>query len=93
NIGQSKNTGVEIQLSYSAIRSKNFDWKIDFNISTFKNTLTQLPPTQKITGIVTGNKKYTEGRSIYDFWLKEFAGVDPSTGLSLYYYDILDASG
>jgi TonB-linked SusC/RagA family outer membrane protein len=93
NIGQSKNTGVELQLAYTAIRKKDFNWKIDFNITTFTNKLTKLPPTQQVTGIVTGNKKYTEGRSIYDFWLREFAGVDPSNGLSLYYYDILGSDG
>ncbi|MDI9364028.1 MAG: SusC/RagA family TonB-linked outer membrane protein [Flavobacterium sp.] len=93
NIGQSKNTGLEITLGYSPVRTKNFDWKIDFNITTFKNVLTKLPPTQQVTGIVTGNKKYTEGKSIYDFWLREFAGVDPSTGLSLYYQDVLGTDG
>lgn len=89
NIGQSQNTGLEITLGYNPVRTKNFNWNIDFNISTIKNVLTQLPPTQKVTGIVTGNKKYTEGKSIYDFWLREFAGVDPSSGLSLYYMDNL----
>ncbi len=93
NIGQSKNTGIEVTLGYAPVRTKNFDWKIDFNITSFKNVLTKLPPTQQITGIVTGNKKYTEGKSIFDFWLREFAGVDPSTGLSLYYYDILGTDG
>jgi len=90
NIGQSKNTGIEVQLGYAAITKKNFDWRIDFNISSFKNTITQLPPTQKITGIVSGNKKLTEGGSIYDFYLKQFVGVDPATGLALYYMDITD---
>jgi outer membrane receptor protein involved in Fe transport len=47
NIGQSKNTGIEFQIGYNAIRKKNFDWRIDFNISSFKNTITQLPPGQK----------------------------------------------
>ncbi|MFN8264963.1 MAG: SusC/RagA family TonB-linked outer membrane protein [Chitinophagaceae bacterium] len=93
NIGESKNYGVEIQLGYNVIRNKNFDWKIDANVTSFKNKLTKLPPTQKLTGIVTGNKKYTEGRSIYDFWLREFAGVDPATGLALYYRNVLGTDG
>lgn len=93
NIGQSKNTGFELTLGYNPIQTKNFSWRVDFNVTTFKNVLTQLPPTQKLTGIVTSNKKYTEGKSIYDFWLREFAGVDPATGLSLYYSDVLGTDG
>ncbi|MBK8088288.1 MAG: SusC/RagA family TonB-linked outer membrane protein [Chitinophagaceae bacterium] len=94
NIGESKNYGIEIQLAYNIIQKKDFDWKIDFNATHFKNKLTKIPPKQKeLGGIVTGNKKYNEGRSIYDFWLREFAGVDPATGLSLYYRDILGANG
>ncbi len=93
NIGQSKNTGIEFQIGYNAIRKKNFDWRIDFNISSFKNVLTELPPAQKVTGIVTGSKKLTEGKSIYDFWLREYAGVDAATGLATYYQDVLGSDG
>lgn len=94
NIGESRNYGVEAQLAYNVIQKKDFDWKVDFNITHFKNRLTKIPPKQKeLGGIVAGNKKYNEGRSINDFWLREWAGVDPATGLSLYYRDILDANG
>jgi len=93
NIGQSKNTGIEIQLGYNAIRKKNFDWRIDFNISSFKNVITQLPPAQKETGIVRGSQKLSEGRNIYDFWLREYAGVDAATGLATYYQDVLGSDG
>lgn len=93
NIGESKNTGIEIQLGYNAIRKKNFDWRIDFNISSFKNVITKLPPGQKEVGIVNGTKKLTEGKSIYDFWLRDFAGVDAATGLATYYQDVLGSNG
>jgi len=93
NVGESKNNGVEVQIGYNAIQKKDFDWRIDFNITSFKNVLTKLPPGQRERGIITGNKKLSEGRSIYDFWLREFAGVDPATGLALYYRDELDAQG
>jgi hypothetical protein len=35
----------------------------------------------------------TEGHSIYDYWVREFAGVDQATGNPLYYKDIVDATG
>lgn len=93
NIGQVKNTGIEIQLGYNVIRKKNFDWRVDFNISSFKNVITKLPPAQREKGIISGTKKLMEGKSVYDFWLREFAGVSAATGKALYYKDILDNNG
>lgn len=93
NIGQIKNTGIEIQLGYNVVKRKNFDWRVDFNISSFKNTITKLPPRQRANGIIKGTKKLMEGKSIYDFWLKEFAGVSASTGRALYYKDVLGTDG
>lgn len=93
NIGTMKNTGIEIQLGYNAVRTKNFNWRIDLNLTKFKNEITKLPDAQSEKGIVTGTKKLMKGHSIYDFWLREFAGVDASTGDALYYQDVLDGSG
>ncbi|MEO7315764.1 MAG: SusC/RagA family TonB-linked outer membrane protein [Ginsengibacter sp.] len=93
NIGSMKNTGVELQLGYTAIRKRDFNWRIDINLSTFKNEITKLPPNQSEKGIVSGTKKLLVGHSIYDFWLRDYAGVDASTGDALYYKDVLDANG
>lgn len=93
NIGSMKNYGVELQLGYNPIRSKNFNWRIDLNLTHFKNEITKLPPNQTEKGIITGTKKLTVGHGIYDFWLPEYAGVDASNGDALYYKDVLDASG
>ncbi|MCO6496175.1 MAG: TonB-dependent receptor [Chitinophagaceae bacterium] len=93
NIGTMKNTGIEVQLSGVPVKTRDFDWRIDFNLTHFKNKITKLPPNQRENGIVSGTKKLMEGHSIYDFWLREYAGVDASTGDALYYKDVLDANG
>jgi len=93
NIGSMKNYGVELQLGYNAIRTKNFNYRVDVNLTHFKNKITKLSPAQEKNGIVIGTKKLLVGHGIFDFWLKEYAGVDASTGDALYYRDILDASG
>lgn len=93
NIGSMKNSGIELQLGYNAIRSRNFNWRVDINLSHFKNEITKLPLNQAENGIVTGTKKLLVGHGIYDFWLREYAGVDASTGDALYYKDVLDANG
>lgn len=91
NIGALKNEGVELQLGFNAIRGKDFNWRIDLNMTHFKNVFTKLPPGQD--DIVDGSKKIMVGRSRYDFWLREYAGVDRSTGEALFYKDVLDSDG
>lgn len=93
NIGSMKNYGVDLQLGYNAIKSKNFNWRIDLNVSHFKNKITKLPPIQREKGIVQGTKKLMEGHGIFDFWLREYAGVDASNGDALYYKDVLGTDG
>jgi TonB-linked SusC/RagA family outer membrane protein len=89
NVGAMKNSGVELQLGYNAIRKTNFDYRIDVNLSKFKNEITKLPQKE----IISGTKKLSVGNDIYAFWLREYAGVDPANGDALYYQDIKDASG
>jgi TonB-linked SusC/RagA family outer membrane protein len=93
NVGTMKNTGVELQLNYSPIRSRNFNWNITANLFHEKNEITKLPAVQDSLGIISGTKKLLPGHSIYDFFLPEYAGVDAANGDALYYRDVLDASG
>jgi TonB-linked SusC/RagA family outer membrane protein len=88
NIGEMKNYGWEVQLGYNAIIKKNFDWRIDVNFTTYKNEITKLPKV-----IISGTKRLAEGHSIYDFYMREYAGVDAATGDALYYMDVLDNTG
>ncbi|MBI1343931.1 MAG: SusC/RagA family TonB-linked outer membrane protein [Terrimonas sp.] len=93
NIGTMTNKGIDVQLGYTAIRKKNFNWRIDLNMSHFKNEITKLPPIQAKNGIVSGTKKLSEGHGIFDYWLREYAGVDASNGDALYYKDVIGSDG
>jgi TonB-linked SusC/RagA family outer membrane protein len=94
NIGSSRNTGVELQLGYNAIRKRNFDWRIDLNLTHLKNKVVSTYPAADATGgFVSGTKKISAGYDQQSFWLKEFAGVDASTGEALYYKDVLGTDG
>lgn len=93
NIGSMYNRGIEVQLGYNIIMSSNFNWRMDVNLTHFKNKITKLPPKQSENGIITGTKKLLVGHGIFDFWLPEYAGVDASNGDALYYKDILDVAG
>jgi hypothetical protein len=82
NIGVMYNQGIEIRLATDIVKGKNFKWNLDFNLSSYKNEITKLPEGQ--TEIIRGDKKYMVGHSMYDFWLRDYYGVDPADGAALW---------
>lgn len=46
NIGATRNRGFEIQLNAAVVKNKNFSWNTTFNLSSNKNTITELGPDQ-----------------------------------------------
>jgi len=82
NIGSMYNKGIELQLGYDVIRSKDFNWHIDLNATRLENKITKMPQESK--EIIDGTKKLKEGSSLYDYWLREYKGVDPKTGAAEY---------
>lgn len=88
NIGTMANTGIEFSIAGDVVRSGDFKWNVGLNVSTFKNEFKELPFDEQING----TKKYVVGRSIYDFWLRDWYGVDPETGEGLFRADEYDAA-
>nr|WP_277235899.1 SusC/RagA family TonB-linked outer membrane protein [Phocaeicola salanitronis] len=86
NIGKVKNNGVEFDLNYQLLRRNDWTFSIGVNGTHIKNKVTQLPAGNE-NGIVTGSKKYMVGHSIYEFWLRQWYGVNPENGDGLYYLD------
>lgn len=86
NIGAIVNKGIELSLSYDAIVRKDFHWNISANISTNENVITKLAVEEE----VVGSKKLKEGHSIYDYWLIDWYGVDPTDGTALYVADNIE---
>ncbi|WBL26120.1 SusC/RagA family TonB-linked outer membrane protein [Zunongwangia sp. HGR-M22] len=80
NIGDMYNEGFELGLDGILVDNDNFKWNLGLQFSTYKNEITALPDP-----FVTGSKRWTEGRSRYDFFLYDYAGVDPENGDALYY--------
>ena len=95
NIGTMTNKGIEVQLSYDVLKINDLLWTIDLNLTSYKNEITKMPigPDGKPQEIITGTKKLAEGHSLYDFWLRDYAGVDQQDGSALYYKDVKDADG
>ena len=93
NIGAMYNRGIDIQIGYNAIRTLDFDWRIDLNVSHYKNRITKLPEANREDGIISGTKKLMEGEDLYQFWLRDYAGVNPENGDALWYVDEVDEGG
>ncbi|KUY15546.1 SusC/RagA family TonB-linked outer membrane protein [Elizabethkingia miricola] len=85
NVGDMQNTGWEFQLSADIIKNQNFKWNVNINASTYKNVLKKLIPGQ--SEIINGTKRIVEGKSIYDYWLRQWYGVDPKDGAPLFVAD------
>jgi len=80
-----KNTGLELELNAVVLKTKNVKWDVTFNATTYKNELTRLPEDKDQKGYQAGNYWRKLGGSLYDFYLYEYAGVEESTGLPMWY--------
>ncbi|SHL63074.1 TonB-linked outer membrane protein, SusC/RagA family [Chryseobacterium carnipullorum] len=89
NVGTIQNTGFEFSLFTTPIKNDNFQWNVDLNLSTLNNKITKLPKG----AVITGTKRLDVGGSIYDFYIQEWKGVDPSNGKPLWRYIYQDANG
>ena len=61
NIGDMKNSGIEITLDGDVIRSKNLKWNIGLNLTHYKNHISMPPDERKTTTTPEGYKGYASG--------------------------------
>ena len=103
NEGGLRNAGLEFDLTGHIINSENFKLNLSINGEVLKNELT-LMPVEPSTGQPktldqAGSYGRSKGHSLYDFYIREWAGVDSANGnaqWNQYYHDannngILDA--
>ncbi|MDF2189023.1 TonB-dependent receptor [Paraflavitalea sp. CAU 1676] len=86
NIGELRNTGAELELNVVPVSNRDWRWTLGINVAHNKNEITSLPQKE----IISGSKKLMVGTSVYDFFLREWAGVDPNTGNPLWYRTTAD---
>lgn len=81
NIGKVRNYGWEFTLGGTPILTRDWTWRLSVNATTYKNEIVNIP-----TDVMwSGTKKWVKGGSLYDFWMYEWAGVDPETGDAQWY--------
>jgi len=89
NVGSMRNTGIELSLDGSIIRTKNVNWGWNLNLSHYTNKILELDPSVSDNGIRGSNFIRKVGGSIYEAYMYKFAGVDPQTGQAQYYGEFL----
>ena len=101
NDAELQNTGIEFNLKGKIIKTSDWEVQLFVNGSHYTNKMMSMP--------MEGSKQknfelhapygWSKGHSIYDFYLREYAGVDPTTGQSQWftYFDnnnpVLDDNG
>ena len=84
NAGSMYNKGFEISLNGVALSKNDFQISINGNATFLKNKITDLPLDPYPTSVY----KIEEGHSRYDFWLRQWYGVNPATGYNLFKADL-----
>ncbi len=82
NIGDMRNSGVELELQGTPILTRDFSWNLRLNLTHYKNKITYLPEERRtmecdgVEGYSSGSYYYGEGISLYTFYMHQYAGVD-----------------
>ncbi|KAF9660067.1 SusC/RagA family TonB-linked outer membrane protein [Tenacibaculum mesophilum] len=107
NDGEVQYNGFEFDVTTHIINKENFKLDLSLNGEVLSNEMKTMPldPSTGLPKILDSNSSedggyaYAQGRSIFDFYMQEWAGVDPNDGAPLWnqYYndannnDVLDA--
>jgi TonB-linked SusC/RagA family outer membrane protein len=85
NLGSMSNKGLEFTVNATPVATRDFTWDLSFNITHNKNQMEKLPPGQTV--IVNGQFYVAKGQDLNTWYMRKWAGVDPSTGNPLWYAD------
>ncbi len=90
NVGDMLNQGVEFDLHFNVLKTRDFNWNINLNATHYKNEVLMLNEDNKGNvldghpGYVNGLYFHGEGLPLHTFRLKKYAGVS-AEGESLWY--------
>lgn len=97
NDGEMLNSGFEFDVSADLIDTDDFYVNFKVNGEMMNNELKKMPYDESLGGekILDVQSYYgrSAGHSIYDFYMREWAGVDPDNGAALWNLYYVDADG
>ena len=93
NVGSIVNDGFEITLEGIVINTSDVQWNLNMNLSHYRNRIISLDPSVSEEGIKGGNYIYKVGGSLYEAYMRKFAGVNPENGKAQWYKKVMDKNG
>lgn len=85
NVGTMINRGAELSVNADVIRTKDFTWNLNANVSYNKNEITELYNGINEYEVSTTGTKLVVGHSASEFYINRYAGVNPANGDALWY--------
>jgi TonB-linked SusC/RagA family outer membrane protein len=87
NDAELRNTGVEFNFSGKVVKTSDWEVGLRVNGSHYANRMSRMPMEGAKEKNIELHDLYgwSKGHSIYDFYLREYAGVDADTGQSQWY--------
>lgn len=86
NLAVVQNQGIDIQLSSNNLGpAAPIKWRTDLTLSTYSNKIIDLKGLTEVEGSNFGENRAIEGQPVGAFYMAEYAGIDPETGLEMIY--------
>lgn len=89
NVGAVRNYGLEFAFKSNLLQKEQMALNVGINFSFDKNEITELTQEE----FISGSKKWMVGKSLYEFFIRESAGVDPVDGYQMWYKDVTTDQG
>ena len=86
NSGTMYNRGFEFTFDVNVLRTHDFSWNVNGNVTYLKNRITYLP----VEPYNSSPYRIEEDHPIYEFYLRQWMGVNPETGYCMYKADLDD---
>ena len=93
NVGSIVNDGFEFSFDGIIMNRENFLWTWNLNMSHYRNRIVSLDASVSEKGIMGGNYIYKVGGSLYEAYMRKYAGVDPDSGKGMWYMKVVDKDG
>ena len=93
NVGSIINNGIEMNFEGIIMNRTDLLWTWNLNMSHYRNRIASLDSSVADEGIKGGNYIYKVGGSLYEAYMRSYAGVNPENGKAQWYRKVLDENG
>ncbi|MCH5345663.1 MAG: TonB-dependent receptor [Muribaculaceae bacterium] len=85
NVGNMRNRGVDVDLTFDVIKNRDWYWGIRANFNYNQNRITKLFDGQDALTLPDAGVEYRVGHSAGELYAVEWAGIDPRDGQQMWY--------